>query len=234
KIMLEKEGEIFGSTQKKSDFKIILDKTENLKINRVKLTPHKSPFTKEAVLQNQNFNLTIIANRYSIDFYKALLNLAFSLGIGNRKNRLFGNMQIENILDLATSVRIIDDVCKNLFRIEELPVELPLFPTFSKKSNGEKNYIVYSTPLKNSFDFEKLLTNLFKNVIHPIERNDRYKYLIGSIRPRQSSFINFSLQKSDNIYKLYFISYYYENKNFDYKTWKEAVEFIKGKIKEIA
>ena len=233
KTLLEKESLIFGSTQKKSDFKLILHNTENLNTGNVKLLPHKSSSIKKAVLPNQKFELSLIYNKYSIDFYKSLLNLTFLIGVGNRRNRLFGNMQIENPLDLANSVKNIDEVCKSLFGRNELSIEEPLFPSFSKKSNGEKNYIVFSSPLKSPLDVENLLTKLYKEIIHTLEKDDKKKHLLGSTTPRQSSYINFSLQKHKDSYKLYFISYYYKNKDFDYQTWKEAVDLVKEKIEKI-
>ncbi|MGC9081171.1 type III-B CRISPR module RAMP protein Cmr1 [Sulfurihydrogenibium sp.] len=232
--LLKVEGEIFGDTSKKSDFKIILSDTENLKDEYIKLLPHKSNFQKKAVIPNQFFNLTIIANKYDLEFYKSLLNLAFLIGIGNRRNRLNGNLQINYDLNFASDIQTVSNLCKTLLNTEEIKTNNPQFPSFTLREDGNKNYFVYSMRLKKNYSdnlqknkFENLLIPLYKEVIHEIEKGP-YKDLLGSATPRQASFVNFSIQKvGKDSYKLFLICFYYKNKNFEYETWKEGIEKIR-------
>jgi CRISPR-associated RAMP protein, Cmr1 family len=95
KDLYDLESEFFGNTQGKGKFRLIVDIPNNLKTEKIKLLPHKSGFSKSAILPNKTFNLKIISYKYPVEFYKALLNIAFLLGVGHRRNRLLGNMQIE-------------------------------------------------------------------------------------------------------------------------------------------
>lgn len=234
KKLLEVEGKIFGDTSCKSDFKMLLENTENLKINWIKLLPHKSSFSKQAILPNQTFDLTLISNSYPIEFYESLLNLAFLFGVGNRRNRLNGNLQINYNLLIAEDIKRISNVCKDLFKTDqEIKTDEPLYPTFTFRKDDQKNYLVYSMPLKKEFveknlNFENILKNLYEKVIHEIEKKGEFSKILGSSNPRQASFVNFSIQKTkENSYKLYLIAFYYKNRNFDYHIWKGAVDKIK-------
>jgi CRISPR-associated RAMP protein, Cmr1 family len=91
------ESEVFGNTEGKGKFRLIVDIDPNyIKQGNVKPLPHKRNFTKEAIMPGSKFKLQIISyNKYPIEFYKALLDIAFLLGVGFKRNRLFGNMKIE-------------------------------------------------------------------------------------------------------------------------------------------
>jgi CRISPR type III-B/RAMP module RAMP protein Cmr1 len=247
--LLKAEGEIFGDTSKKSDFKMILKNTENLKSQRIKILPHKDKeksftdkeksFTKEAVMPNQSFELTIIGKKYPLDFYKSLLNMAFLLGVGNRRNRLMGNMQIDYNLSVAKDIETISNICKKILNAEQdYKTDNPKFSSFTFRTNDEKNYLVYSIPLKDTYtpftplNFENMLKDLYSKVIHKIEENHNYSKILGSARIRQSSFVNFSVQKTNSGYKLFLIGFYYENNGLDYQTWKKAIDEIKNLTKQ--
>lgn len=159
KLLLEKEGEIFGSTSGKSTFKIWTEGTENLKTQKIKLLPHKSDFSKEAVLPNQQFriNLLIYSDNIGIKFYESLLKLALLLGIGNRKNRLMGNMKLkEETLNIKEDAENISTVCQKMFNTTEKLIEKPLYPTLSLRPGNEKNYLFLSIPLKKEFISKEL------------------------------------------------------------------------------
>lgn len=234
KLLLEKEGEIFGSTSGKSTFKIWTEGTENLKTQKIKLLPHKSDFSKEAVLPNQQFriNLLIYSDNIGIKFYESLLKLALLLGIGNRKNRLMGNMKLkEETLNIKEDAENISTVCQKMFNTTEKLIEKPLYPTLSLRPGNEKNYLFLSIPLKKEYIskellFETLLKDLYKKIIEPTMKSN-FKDIIGSANPRQGSYINFSVYKDGEDYKLFMIGFYYENNRFDYKYWKKAIEEIK-------
>jgi CRISPR type III-B/RAMP module RAMP protein Cmr1 len=241
--LLEEEGKIFGDTKQKSDFKIIVDNTDNLKTKKVNLLPHKNNFKKSAILPNQTFDLTLISNKYQIEFYESLLKIAFLLGVGNRRNRLMGNLQItDSNIQPSEDVKVISEECKKLFKKnEEIKTNNPKFPSFTFREDNKKNYLVYSIPLKNAFikneisNFEAMLKELYEKIIHKIESNNDYSNIIGSASPRQrqASYINFSLQKiQQNSYRLCLISFYYENNRFEYNVWEKATEEVKKLTEE--
>jgi len=110
-----------------------------------------------------------------------------------------------------------------------------LFAFFSKQRDGDKNknFIVYDMPLKDEFKpidkskFEIALENLYKNVIHGIKR-DNLDFIFGGVKPiRQASFVNFSILKDNQDYKLFILGFYYKNKDFKYNEWKRAIEKVK-------
>ncbi|MGC8996249.1 MAG: type III-B CRISPR module RAMP protein Cmr1, partial [Thermoplasmata archaeon] len=162
------------------------------------------------------------------------LNLAFLIGIGNRRNRLNGNLQINYDLNFASDIQTVSNLCKNLLNTEEIKTNHPQFPSFTLREDDNKNYFLDYIPLKKDYSkdlqknkFENLLIPLYKEVIHEIEKGP-YKDLLGSATPRQASFVNFSIQKvGKDSYKLFLICFYYENKNFEYETWKEGIEKIR-------
>lgn len=230
KTLLEKEGEIFGSTKNKSVFKIWVEDADNLKTEKIKLLPHKSNWSKNAVNLNQTFKLKILFNKYEEEFYKSLLNLAFIFGVGNRRNRLNGNLKIKSEeLDLQRDLNNIKKVCEKLFETEEVKVNEPLFPGFTLREDEKKNYVVYSLPLKENYypknkeSFENLLKEIYTKVIHKLEKD--HNYILGSASQRQGSFINLSLHKYENSkYKLFLIGFYYKNKEFNYDKWRKGIE----------
>lgn len=235
KTLLEKEGEIFGSTSGKSSFKIWTENTENLKTAKVKLLPHKSNFSKEAVLPGQQFkiNLLIHGNNPGLDFYESMLNLALLFGIGNRKNRLMGSMKIlEKPLNAKQDLDNISSVCKKIFNSEEKNIQEPLYPTLSMhlKEKNLKNYIFLGLPLKkeyikNSLMFDSLLKDLYNKLIEPVMKS-QYREILGSPNPRQGSYLNFSIYK-DTDYKIYMVGFYYKNNKFNRKYWEDAIDFTR-------
>jgi hypothetical protein len=119
---------------------------------------------------------------------------------------------------------------------EEIKTDSPLFACFSKRKDDNKNFAVYSKDLKDEFipinkqNFEKALKNLYEKVIHEIERdNNRLDFILGGANPRQSSFVNFSILKADQKYKMFILGFYYKNEKFNNDAWKKAI----GKVKEL-
>jgi hypothetical protein len=131
----------------------------------------------------------------------------------------------------------------------EIKTNSPLFACFSeqekddnkkddnKGDNKKRNFSVYSIPLKDEYipinkqNFEKALKNLYEKVIHEIERdNNKLDFILGGANPRQSSFVNFSILKANQKYKMFILGFYYKNEKFNYDKWKQAIE----KAKELA
>jgi len=231
KELYKLESEIFGNTEGKGRFRLIVDIPNNLKTEKIRLLPHKSNFSKSGILPNQTFNLKIITYKYPAEFYKALLNLAFLLGVGHRRNRLLGSMQIEQF-ELAEELKKINKFFSDK-GYEVIKTDNPLFACFSKRGDGNKNFAVCSMHLKDEFKpidkrkFEIALENLYKNVIHGVEREDSLKFILGGANPRQASFVNFSVLKDNQDYKLFILGFYYKNKDFKYNEWKRAIEKVK-------
>jgi len=227
------ESEVFGNTEGKGKFRLIVDIPNNLKTEKIRLLPHKGNFSKSGILPNQTFNLKIISYKYPVEFYKALLNIAFMLGVGYRRNRLLGNMQIEQF-KLPDEVGKIDKFFLDE-GYKEIKTDNPLFACFSKREDGDnRNFTVYSIPLKDEYtpieqNFEKALKNLYNEVIHEIKRK-KLDFILGEARPRQASFVNFSILKFGQNYRLFVIGFYYKNEKFKYNDWKNAIE----KAKELA
>lgn len=227
------ESEVFGNTEGKGKFRLIVDIPNNLKTEKIRLLPHKGNFSKSGILPNQTFNLKIISYKYPVEFYKALLNIAFMLGVGYRRNRLLGNMQIEQF-KLPDEVGKIDKFFLDE-GYKEIKTDNPLFACFSKREDSDdRNFTVYSIPLKDEYtpieqNFEKALKNLYNEVIHEIKRK-KLDFILGEARPRQASFVNFSILKFGQNYRLFVIGFYYKNKKFEYNNWKNAIE----KAKELA
>jgi hypothetical protein len=234
------ESEVFGNTEGKGKFRLIVDIPNNLKTEKIKLLPHKSGFSKSAILPNQTFDLKIISYKYPVEFYKALLNIAFMLGVGYRRNRLLGNMQIEKF-ELKDEVGKIDKFFLDK-GYREIKTDNPLFACFSKREDDKENFIVDDMLLKDEFipinkqNFEKALENLYKKVIHEIERdNNKLDFILGGANPRHASFVNFSILKFGQNYRLFVIGFYYKNEkdeNLKYNDWKNAIEEVKKLTKE--
>jgi CRISPR-associated RAMP protein, Cmr1 family len=238
------ESEVFGNTEGKGKFRLIVDIPNNLKTEIIKLLPHKNdfPFPKLAILPNRTFNLRIMAYKKiepyenPIEFYKALLNIAFLLGVGHRRNRLLGNMQIEKF-ELKNEVEKIEKFFLDK-GYKEIKTDNPLFACFSKREDNDKNFLVYGMPLKDEFspadvkNFQYILEKLYKEVIHKIEKDNNLKFILGGARPRQASFVNFSILKFNQNYRLFVMGFYYKNEKFKYNDWKNAIEEVKKLTKE--
>jgi CRISPR type III-B/RAMP module RAMP protein Cmr1 len=243
--LYELESEVFGNTEGKGKFRLIVEADNIETEEKVLLLPHKKPkdnrergldekikLPRKAIKSNQTFNLKIISYKYPVEFYKSLLNIAFLLGVGHRRNRLFGNMQMEQF-ELKNEVGKIEKFFLDK-GYREIKTDNPLFACFSKRKNDDKNYLVYGIPLKDEFKpineekFENTLKNLYEKVIHKIEEKDNFKFILGWVKPRrQASFVNFSILKHGQNYKMYIISFYHKNENFDYLKWGEAVKEVK-------
>jgi CRISPR type III-B/RAMP module RAMP protein Cmr1 len=246
------ESEVFGNTEGKGKFRLIVDVPSNLRTEKIKLLPHKSDFSKFAILPNKTFNLKIISYKYPVEFYKALLNIAFMLGVGHRRNRLFGNMQIEQF-EWKDEIQKIDRffIAK---RLKEIKTNNPSFACFSKREDDKENFIIDDMLLKdefipikkqNNFDrknfenfefdkqkFENTLKNLYEKVIHGI-KGKKLDFILGGVNPRrQASFVNFSILKVGQSYRLFVIGFYYKNEKFKYNDWKNAIEEVKKLTKE--
>ncbi len=229
------ESEVFGNTEGKGKFRLIVDIPNNLKTEKIRLLPHKGNFSKSGILPNQTFNLKIISYKYPVEFYKALLNIAFMLGVGYRRNRLLGNMQIEQF-KLPDEVGKIDKFFLDE-GYKEIKTDNPLFACFSKREDSDdRNFTVYSIPLKDEYtpinkqNFEKALEDLYEKVIHKI-KEEKLDFILGGVNPRrQASFLNFSILKVGQSYRLFVIGFYYKNEKFEYNDWKNAIE----KAKELA
>jgi len=226
------ESEVFGNTEGKGKFRLIVDIPNNLKTEKIKLLPHKNDFSKLAILPNQTFDLKIISYKYPVEFYKALINIAFLLGVGHRRNRLFGNMQIEQF-KLPDEVGKIDKFFLDE-GYKEIKTDNPLFACFSKREDGDnRNFSVFGMPLKDEYipinkqKFEKALENLYEKVIHGI-KGEKLDFILGGVNPRrQASFVNFSILKVGQSYRLFVIGFYYKNEKFKYNDWKNAIEKAK-------
>jgi len=225
------ESEVFGNTEGKGKFRLIVDIPNNLKTEKIKLLPHKNDFSKLAILPNQTFDLKIISYKYPVEFYKALINIAFLLGVGHRRNRLFGNMQIEQF-KLPDEVGKIDKFFLDE-GYKEIKTDNPLFACFSKREDGDnRNFSVFGMPLKDEYipinkqNFEKALENLYGKVIHGIKEK-KLDFILGGARPRQASFVNFSILKFNQNYRLFVMGFYYKNEKFKYNDWKNAIEKAK-------
>lgn len=235
KTLLEKEGEIFGSTSGKSSFKIWTEGTENLKTAKVKLLPHKSNFSKDAVLPNQRFKINILTYRddFGVEFYKSMLRLTLLFGVGNRKNRLMGSMRIvEEPLNAKQDLDTVSSVCQEIFNSPEKNIPEPLFPTLSmqSKEKNQKNYIFLGVPLKKEYTgqglmFETLLKDLYTKLIEPVMKS-QHRDILGSANPRQGSYLNFSIYK-DTEYKIYMVGFYYKNSKFNRTGWEDAIKYTR-------
>jgi len=241
------ESEIFGNTEGKGKFRLIVEADNIETEEKVLLLPHKKPkddrervlgekikLPRKVIKPNQTFNLKIISYKYPVEFYKALLNIAFMLGVGYRRNRLLGNMQIEQF-KLPDEVGKIDKFFLDE-GYKEIKTDNPLFACFSKREDGDnRNFTVYSIPLKEEYipieqNFEKALKNLYNEVIHEI-KEEKLDFILGGVNPRrQASFVNFSILKVGQSYRLFVIGFYYKNEKFKYNDWKNAIE----KAKELA
>ncbi|RMA96964.1 type III-B CRISPR module RAMP protein Cmr1 [Hydrogenothermus marinus] len=245
----EKESLIFGSTNQKSIFSLIV-KNQSLDIKKIALLPHKNGFKnkRDMISPNSKFDLKIqvkrpinkdISIQESLDFFKALLNVASLIGIGYRKNRFNGNLELEKF-SLSEEVEKIDNICKALFNESEKDIDVPLFPVLAKKP--KKVYKVFSIPLKKPFrqslNYEEFLKKVYENVIHEIESKSDYSCLLGSAKKRQGSLINFSIYNN----KIFIFSFFYKDKNcfgrFNedkdkfYKNWQKGTEEVIEKLKD--
>jgi CRISPR type III-B/RAMP module RAMP protein Cmr1 len=237
KLLYNWESEVFGNTKGKGKFRLIVDIDPNyIKQGDVKPLPHKSNFTKKAIMPGSKFKLQIISyNKYPIEFYKALLDIAFLLGVGFKRNRLFGNMKIEQSesFDFGKSVEKIEKFLKEK-GLKERFTENPLFACLSKRSNRD-NYLIESVDLKDKYlpdeNFGNTLKDLYEKIIHEIEKQ-RFNFILGSARPRQSSYVNFSILEERSGYKFYILSFYYKNKDFNYDTWRNATEKVRGLVEK--
>jgi len=239
------ESEVFGNTEGKGKFRLIVDIDPNyIKQGDVKPLPHKSNFTKKAIMPGSKFKLQIISyNKYPIEFYKALLDIAFLLGVGFKRNRLFGNMKIEQSesFHFKKSVEKIENFLMENFlkekRLKERFTENPLFACLSKRSNGD-NYLIGSIDLKDKYlpdeNFENTLRDLYKKIIQEIEKIEEFNFILGKASPRQSSYVNFSILEERSGYKFYILSFYYnyKKKDFDYEKWRNATEMIRGLVEK--
>jgi len=246
--LYELESEVFGNTEGKGKFRLIVDIDPNyIKQGDVKPLPHKSNFTKKAIMPGSKFKLEIISYKYPIEFYKALLDIAFLLGVGFKRNRLFGNMKIEQSesFHFGKSVEKIENfLMENFLKekgLKERFTENPLFACLSKRSNGDKNedknYLIKSVDLKDGYsvdkEFEITLKDLYKKIIQEIEKEKRFNSILGSAKPRQSSYVNFSiLEGRSGGYMFCILSFYYKNKDFDYGNWRKATEKVEELVKE--
>jgi CRISPR type III-B/RAMP module RAMP protein Cmr1 len=241
KLLYKLESEVFGNTEGKGKFRLILDIDPNyIKEGNIKPLPHKSNFTKKAIMPNSKFKLQIISYKYPIEFYKALLDIAFLLGVGFKRNRLFGNMKIEQSesFHFGKSVEKIENFLKER-GLEERFTENPLFACLSKRSNGDKNedknYLIKSVYLKDEYltvdeKFEIMLKVLYEKIIHEIE--ERFNFILGKTNPRQSSYVNFSILEGRSGYMFCILSFYYKNDTFNYDKWLKATDMIKGLVEK--
>jgi CRISPR-associated RAMP protein, Cmr1 family len=228
--LYELESEVFGNTQGKGKFRLIVDVPTNLRTEKIKLLPHKSDFSKFAILPNKTFNLKIISYKYPVEFYKALLNIAFMLGVGHRRNRLFGNMQIEQF-EWKDEIQKIDRFFITK-RLKEIKTNNPSFACFSKREDDKENFIIDDMLLKDEFNpsdvknFQDILEKLYKEVIRKIrkENDSIFGWVDKNRKPRRhASFVNFSILKTDQGYKLFVLGFYYKNENFNYIQWKDLM-----------
>ena len=249
KLLYDLESEVFGNTKGKGKFRLIVDIDPNyIKEGNVMPLPHKSNFTKKAIMPGSKFKLQIISyNKYPIEFYKALLDIAFLLGVGFKRNRLFGNMKIEQSesFNFGKSVEKIENfLIENFLKekgLKERFTENPLFACLSKRSNGD-NYLIESVDLKDKYlpvdkKFEITLKDLYKEIIQEIEKIEKiekkgFNFILGSAKPRQSSYVNFSILEERSGYKFYIFSFYYKNKDFNYDTWRNATEKVRGLVEK--
>jgi len=240
--LYELESEVFGNTEGKGKFRLIVDiDPDYIKEGNVKPLPHKRDFTKQAIMPGSKFKLQIISYKYPIEFYKALLDIAFLLGVGFKRNRLFGNMKIEQSesFHFGKSVEKIENfLMENFLKEKELKekfTENPLFACLSKRSNGDKNYLIKSVDLKDEYlpvdeKFE-ILRDLYKKIIQEIEKKG-FNFILGSAKQRQSSYVNFSILEGRYGYMFCILSFYYKNKDFDYNNWRNATEKVEELVKE--
>jgi len=244
KLLYDLESEVFGNTEGKGKFRLIVDPNDIKKddIKEVKLLPHRenSP-KKQAIMPGSKFKLEIISYKYPIEFYKALLDIAFLLGVGFKRNRLFGNMKIEQSesFHFGKSVEKIENfLIENFLKekgLKERFTENPLFACLSKRPNGDKNYLIKSVDLKDEYlpvdeKFE-ILRVLYKEIIQEIEKEGS-NFILGNANPRQSSYVNFSILEGRSGYMFCILSFYYKNKDFDYNKWREATEKVEKLVKE--
>jgi len=245
------EGDIFGNTIKKSSFRLIIRNTnEKLQTKKLSHLPHKN-WSKKNPLEivsadNSVFTLEILIRKIPFketsleeykNFLKNLLKLSFFFGIGFRKNRFFGNMilgneEMENIEDLINKVKNFVSksfkIYGDVYKTEKKKTLLPLFPTFSYRSEKEKNYYIIKAKDDCSVkDWEKFLENFYKEIIHKIERNTNLKFFID----HKYSLINFSYING----KIYLSSFFHKNNGYlnnlrKYNNWKSGLNEIKKLI----
>ena len=229
KILKQFEESIFGSTQKKASFRIII-KNHRLKTGKLSHLPHKSwsknnPLT--AVLPDSHYNLEILIRNIPFskvnikeykNFLKNLLKLSLFFGTGFRKNRFFGNMIIE------------DEKVEN---IENLVNEIK---SFVSNASGlkEKNFYIEKV-LDNCHvnNWENFLDNFYKGLIHKIEKDQSIRFFIdGGIRKfHKYSLLNFSYIDGS----IYLSSFFHKNNGYlnnpkKYNDWKNGLNKIKTLI----
>jgi CRISPR type III-B/RAMP module RAMP protein Cmr1 len=226
------ESEVFGNTQGKGKFRLIVEADNLETVDKVLLLPHssKTKLPRKAIKSDQTFNLKIISYKYPVEFYKALLNIAFLLGVGYRRNRLLGNMQIEQF-ELKNEVGKIDKFFLDK-GYEEIKTDSPLFACLSKRRDDKENFIDFPITLKDELNpsdkknFQDILEKLYKDVIHKIrkENDSIFGWTDKNRKPRRhASFVNFSILKAGQSYKLFILGFYYKNENFNFIQWKDLM-----------
>ena len=136
--------------------------------------------------------------------------------------------------DFGKSVEKIENFLKEK-GLKERFTENPLFACLSKRSNGDKNYLIKSVDLKDEYlpvdeKFE-ILRDLYQKIIQEIEK-ERFNFILGKANPRQSSYVNFSILEGRSGYMFCIFSFYYKNDAFDYHKWREATEKVEKLVKE--
>ncbi len=248
KILKQFEESIFGSTQKKASFRIII-KNHKLKTGKLSHLPHKSwsknnPLT--AVLPDSHYNLEILIRNIPFgkvnvkeykNFLKNLLKLSLFFGTGFRKNRFFGNMiieseKVENIENLVNEIKTFVSNTSGLY--EKKKTLLPAFPTFSFRNGKEKNFYIEKV-LDNCHvnNWENFLENFYKGIIHKIEKDHSIRFFIdGGIRNfHKYSLLNFSYIDGS----IYLSSFFHKNNGSlnnpkKYNDWKNGLNKIKTLI----
>ncbi len=75
-------------------------------------------------------------------------------------------------------------------------------------------------------NFQDILEKLYKEVIRKIrkENDSIFGWVDKNRKPRRhASFVNFSILKTDQGYKLFVLGFYYKNENFNYIQWKDLM-----------
>lgn len=147
KELHEKEGEIFGSTKRKSSFTIRV--VENLECGDFQYLPHKSDSTKKAFSPNQTFQ--VIFSGQNLELIKDLFILSTTLGgFGQRSRRGFGSVAITKINNIHFILLTkTEDIKAKLTKInQEFKYESKINYPYIQEIEVGKTYLAYQSLLE--------------------------------------------------------------------------------------
>jgi CRISPR-associated protein Cmr1 len=189
------EGEIFGSTEKQSKFKMSFIKKDFLTTTEKPL-PHKErSFTKEAIRTKEVFQLTFRCQNEAIaTIIKNLFPLCCVLGgFGGRARRGFGSVKITKPSDYPNSLEKIYILLNNLVPSRFILIDDKII----YKQTQKQDY-----PYIEEIEIGRANANLLRTIgqaTHDINKKNGYDYgeAVGSANPRFSSPVYISALESN-------------------------------------